>query len=67
MNAISPVMTLVSVGPNTHGHPDEKALELYRKYSSGSDKGNKVYRTDTKGTMKLTLKDGGGSSIETKQ
>ncbi len=63
MEAIHPAMTIVSVGPNGHGHPDKKSMEFYEKYSTGSDKGNKVFRTDQKGTMKLTLKDGGGWSL----
>jgi competence protein ComEC len=67
LNAISPEMTLVSVGPNGHGHPNETALRLYREGSSGSSTGNKVYRTDTRGTMKLTLKDGGGWSLDIHQ
>ena len=67
MVAIKPAMTIISVGPNSHGHPDKTALRLYRKYSTGSDKGNKVYRTDTKGTMKLVLKSGGGWNLSTHQ
>lgn len=63
LQAIKPVMTIVSVGPNSHGHPNDVALRYYRKYSTGSDEGNKVYRTDVKGTMKLTLKSGGGWSL----
>ena len=63
MAAIKPAMTVVSVGPNSHGHPNETALGFYREYSTGSDKGNKVFRTDTKGTMKLTLKSGGGWNL----
>lgn len=59
ITAIKPAMTIVSVGNNTHGHPDKKALELYEKYSSGSNNGNKVFTTQDKGTMKLTLKDDG--------
>ncbi len=59
--AIKPAMTIVSVGDNKHGHPDEKALELYNEYSSGSNKGNKVYITQEKGTIKLSLKDTGWS------
>lgn len=59
--AIKPAMTIVSVGNNQHGHPDEKAIELYKKYSSGSKQGNKVFTTQDKGTMKLTLKDDGWS------
>ena len=58
--AIKPAMTIVSVGANSHGHPSDTALDYYRKYSTGSDTGRKVWRTDTKGTMKLTLKSGGG-------
>ena len=67
IQAMSPAMTMVSVGDNPHGHPDETALRLYRENSSGSSKGNKVYRTDHQHTMKLTLKDGGGWEIVTNQ
>ena len=67
MAAIKPAMAIVSVGPNSHGHPNETALRLYRKYSTGSDQGNKVCRTDTKGTMKLVLKSGGGWSLSLHQ
>ena len=63
IQAMRPAMTVVSVGSNSYGHPDPKALELYRKYSEGSNKGNKVVRTDQKGTMKLTLKDEGGWNL----
>ena len=59
MRAIKPAMTIVSVGDNSHGHPDKKALELYEKHSTGSKQGNKVFTTQDKGTMKLTLKDSG--------
>lgn len=54
---IAPAMTLISVGPNPHGLPDAQAVGLYRKYSSGSNQGNKVHTTSAKGTMKLTLQD----------
>lgn len=60
IKAKSPDMTIVSVGDNAHGHPDKKALQLYAKYSTGSNKGNKVYRTDENGNIRVTLKDGGG-------
>lgn len=65
--AKKPEMTIVSVGDNAHGHPDKKALELYEKYSSGSNNGNKLYRTDEKGHIRLILKDGGGWSLTTKK
>jgi beta-lactamase superfamily II metal-dependent hydrolase len=54
-------MTIISVGDNAHGHPDKKALELYDKYSTGSKQGNKVFTTQDKGTMKLSLNDDGWS------
>ena len=67
MEAIKPEMTFVSVGPNSYGHPDDTALRLYRRHSSGSNKGNKVYRTDRQHTIKLTLKAGGGWNVATDQ
>jgi len=60
---ISPAMTIVSVGPNVHGLPHQQALERYSRYSQGSDKGNKVYRTDKQGNMKVALKGAGAWSI----
>jgi beta-lactamase superfamily II metal-dependent hydrolase len=64
---VAPAMTLVSVGPNTHDLPDDKAMELYKRNSSGSDKGNKVYTTEDKGNMKLLLKDDGGWNLKVDQ
>jgi len=57
IKTISPAMTLISVGPNIHDLPDNKAIELYIKYSIGSRQGNKVYSTQEKGNMRLELKD----------
>lgn len=64
---IGPAMTILSVGPNSNDLPDEKAMELYEKYSSGSNKGNKVYTTEDKGNMKLILKDDGGWNLKVDQ
>lgn len=61
--AIKPAMTVVSVGPNSHGHPDDTALGYYREHSTGSKQGKKMFRTDTKGTVKLTLHSGGGWNL----
>jgi competence protein ComEC len=63
MLAMKPAMSIISVGKNSHGHPDPKALEMYENYSSGSSQGNKVFRTDKKGSMKLVLNDDGGWSL----
>lgn len=65
VKAMNPAMTIVSVGKNPHGHPDAKAIELYEKHSRGSDKGNKLYRTDKKGNMLVELKDGGRWNLKT--
>jgi len=55
IKTISPAMTLISVGPNVHGLPDAKAVELYKKYSTGSAQGNKVFTTEDNGNMRLVL------------
>ena len=65
--AIRPAITIVSVGPNSHGHPNKDALRLYKNYSTGGKKGEKVYRTDQKRTMKLEMKSGGSWSLSFNQ
>ena len=67
MQKIEPDMTIVSVGPNVHDLPDPKAMELYEKYSTGSDKANKVCTTEDHGNMKLTLKGNGGWTLKKNQ
>ena len=67
MRKIKPAMTLLSVGPNNHGLPDSNAIRLYNKHSRGSNKGNKLYRTDQQRNMKLTLKKAGGWDLKTGQ
>ena len=67
MEKISPVLTLVSVGPNAQGLPHSKALELYDMHSIGSTTGNKVYTTAERGTMKLEVKREGGWVLKKKQ
>lgn len=64
---LRPDMTLISVGPNAHGLPDAKAVELYKKHSKGSDKGTKVYTTEDKKNIKITLKDEGTWSLVANQ
>lgn len=67
VQAINPAMTVVSVGPNVHGHPKPEAMKFYEKYSTGSKQGNKVFRTDKKGSMKLTLHADGGWNLSTER
>jgi len=63
LQVISPQMTVISVGSNPHGHPDDKAVKLYEKYSRGSGSGQKVWRTDQQGHMLLELKGSGNWSL----
>ena len=65
--AMNPAMTIVSVGKNPHGHPNTKAMNLYEEYSSGSDEGNKILRTDEQGNICVHLKDEGGWIIKIRQ
>jgi beta-lactamase superfamily II metal-dependent hydrolase len=67
MQKITPEMTLISVGPNVHGLPDQKAVELYKKYSSGSKQGNKVFTTQEKGNMRLLLEGRGAWTLKVEQ
>ena len=67
IQAIKPEMTIISVGRNVHGHPDSKSVELYKKYSAGSNKGNKLRRTDEDGNIVLELKNEGGWSLSCNQ
>jgi beta-lactamase superfamily II metal-dependent hydrolase len=60
-------MVIVSVGPNTHGHPKNEAIDLYKKYATGARNGDKIARTDNNGTMKLTLQTAGGWRLEYNQ
>lgn len=64
---INPSMTIISVGPNSKNLPDNNALDIYKKHSTGSNKGNKIFTTEDKGNMKLILKGGGAWSLKTKQ
>lgn len=60
---IAPDMTLISVGQNVHGLPDPKAVELYKEYSGGSEQGDKVWTTQSKGTMKLVCQPNGNCQL----
>ena len=57
VSAMKPAMVIISVGKNPYGHPGAAALRLYRQHATGSKRGDKVFRTDQKGTMRLTLSD----------
>ena len=61
MQAIRPDVSIISVGKNPHGHPDNEALKLYERYSKGSQPGKKVHTTQDEGTMRFDLEDSGWS------
>lgn len=63
LQKIKPEMTLISVGPNVHDLPNSKAVEFYEKYSTGSRQRNKVFTTEDKGSMRLTIDENGSWSL----
>lgn len=64
---LKPAMTIVSVGSNSYGLPDDNSMKLYEEYSSGSSKNNKVYTTQDKGNLRLTFKEDGGWTLNCNQ
>ena len=52
---INPFLTIVSVGPNSWGLPDKKALGLYTSFSKGLSNGAKVNTTQENGTIKIVF------------
>jgi len=60
---IKPDMVIISVDPNSHGLPDDKAVELYENNTNGSNKGNKVYTTQEQGNIKVVFKENGSWSL----
>ncbi|MDP3780366.1 MAG: hypothetical protein Q8Q69_04155 [Nitrosopumilaceae archaeon] len=67
LQKISPEFTIISVGENPHGLPDEQALKYYEKYTSGSNQGTKIMRTDKHKNILLELKGNGAWSISPNQ
>lgn len=59
--AVRPQNVVISVGPNTYGHPTRTALNLYRSV------GATVYRTDEQGTVTVTVQPSGAFSIATER
>lgn len=53
---IRPAIAIISVGENNpHGHPQDEALMHYNNYCYGADNGQKIFRTDHHGNMKVEL------------
>lgn len=60
LQAVSPVVSVVSVGKNSYGHPTDTTLKKLEAC------GSKIYRTDTQGTVKV-VSDGRGWWTESKK
>jgi len=67
LKKINPDFTIISVGNNPHGHPDDQAVKYYEKYTSGSKTGNKIFTTQDRGNIMLELKGNGEWSINPDQ
>lgn len=57
LTAVDPKMAVISVGPNSYGHPTAEAIQRLR------DAGATIYRTDLQGTIVVTT-DGTNYSVE---
>lgn len=57
VEAVDPTWVTVSVGPNRHGHPTDKALDMFR--SAGA----RVLRTDRRSDVVLELTESGEVSV----
>jgi len=53
---IKPAITIISVGEdNPHDHPHDEALAHYENLCYGANNGQKIFRTDQHGNMKVEL------------
>lgn len=57
LRAVQPKNVVVSVGPNSYGHPAASALTMYRLL------GATTWRTDEQGTVTVTVQPGGAYAI----
>lgn len=62
---MNPAVALISVGANNpHGHPDPRALRHYERHCRGTNEtGEKVFRTDLHGNMRLALHGNGTGTL----
>lgn len=64
LTLMNPAIALISVGANNpHGHPDDEALNHYERICYGALNGQKVFRTDQHGNIKVELNGQGMSWI----
>lgn len=62
---MNPAITLISVGAtNPHGHPDPRAVTHYERHCYGTaQSGQKVFRTDQHGNMRVALHGDGTGTL----
>jgi competence protein ComEC len=58
LNLLKPRDVVLSVGPNSYGHPTASALALYAAVGSG------LWRTDTQGSVTVTVKTDGSYTVQ---
>ena len=63
LQKINSAFTIISVGENPHGHPDEVTIKYYEKYTSGGNNGKKIFTTQDHGNIKVELTGNGACSI----
>lgn len=61
LSRVRPENVVISVGPNSYGHPTETALSLYRQ------NGLRVYRTDERGTVTFSGQADGTYEVSTER
>ncbi len=59
LQAVQATVAVVSVGPNTYGHPVPWVLDELRR------SGARVFRTDRSGDVVVTFADAGGMEVRT--
>lgn len=57
LSEVRPLVSLISVGENSYGHPDSEVIEKL------SEMGSKVFRTDQDGAIALSWREDGGEPI----
>jgi len=57
-------ISVISVGEaNPHGHPHPQSLAYYNQYCRGADNGQRIFRTDQHGNMRIELHGNGRGHI----
>jgi beta-lactamase superfamily II metal-dependent hydrolase len=63
LKAKCPNATIISTGPNQHGHPEKKAVEFYERHTTGCSNGVKIFRTDNHRTIRVEIDNAGKGTL----